>query len=194
MKSLIVSALLILSSISAFSQSTPVCCENTKKYVSELGLVFPAKTESVKNYVNANNVSINPLTSGFGSGFQIGKHRIVNDKATLGVLLGANTFFASSNVKTQIYQIGAYLTGRLYFGETWRNGVFTEIGAGPEFAAASVNDSDFNLQANFASKIGLGYNYQFNKDVTLGVSIITVPSLMSDNYFDGSKVVVNMLW
>jgi hypothetical protein len=194
MKSIILSALILLFSTSAFSQSNPVCCNTQKKYVSELGFVFPGKTQVIKDYVNANSVSINPLTSGFGSGFQLGKHRIINDQATLGVVLGANAFFISSNAKTQIYQIGTYLTGRLYFGETWRNGVFTELGAGPEFAASSINDSDFNVQANFASRIGIGYNYQFNKDVTLGASLIVSPSLMTDDYLNGSKFVINMLW
>jgi hypothetical protein len=134
------------------------------------------------------------LTSGFGAGFQLGKHRILNEKATLGVILGGNMFIASAETTTQVYQLGAYLTGRLYFGETWRNGVFAEVGAGPEFAGAKIQDSDFRIQSNFASRFGLGYNYQFSKDVTLGISAIISPALTADNYFDGAKIVANMLW
>lgn len=187
-------ALFILSAISGMAQSTPVCSGETKKYINELGLVFPINKDDVKNYINGNNVVVNPLTSGFSSGFQLGKHRIINDKATLGVILGANTFFSSGISNNQIYQMNAHLTGRLYFGETWRNGVFAEIGAGPEFAASSIQGGDFQFQANFGSRFGLGYNYQFNKDVTLGLSFVTSPSVLSDNYFNNSKIVVNMLW
>lgn len=194
MKSFLISILCVLSMVPAFSQNTPICSNETKKYVNELGLVFPINKDDVKNYINGNNVVVNPLTSGFSSGFQVGKHRIINDQATLGVVLGANTFFSSGASENQIYQINAHLTGRLYFGDTWRNGVFAEIGAGPEFAAASVQGGDFQFQANFGSRFGLGYNYQFNKDVTLGLSFIASPSILSDNYFNNSKLVVNMLW
>lgn len=196
MKTFLISILCLLSMAPAFSQNTPICSHETKKYVNELGLVFPLNKDDVKNYINGNNIVVNPLTSGFNSGFQLGKHRIINDQATLGVILGANTFFSSGISETQIYQLNAHLTGRLYFGETWRNGVFAEIGAGPEFAAASasVQGTNFQFQANFGSRFGLGYNYQFNKDVTLGISFIASPSLLSDNYFNNSKLVVNMLW
>jgi hypothetical protein len=194
MKTFLISILCVLSMVPAFSQETPVCATPSKKYINELALIFPMKTDDVKNYINGNNIAVNPLTSGFSSGFQVGKHRIINDQATLGVVLGANGFFSAGSADNQIYQFGAYLTGRLYFGDTWKNGVFAEIGAGPEFAAASIQGGDFQFQANFASRLGVGYNYQFSKDVTLGVSFITAPSLMSDNYFNGSKVVVNMLW
>lgn len=194
MKTFLISILCLLSMVPAFSQETPVCATPAKKYVNELGLVFPTKTDDIKGYINANNIAVNPLTSGFSSGFQVGKHRIINDQATLGVILAANGFFSAGSAENQIYQFGAYLTGRLYFGETWRNGVFAEIGAGPEVAAASVQGGDFQFQANFGTKLGVGYNYQFNKDVTLGLSFITAPSMLSDNYFNGSKIVVNMLW
>lgn len=194
MKTLLISLLCVLSMVPAFSQETPVCASPAKKYVNELGLVFPIKTDNIKDYINANNIAVNPLTSGFSSGFQVGKHRIVNDQATLGVILGANAFFSSGAVHNQIYQFGAYLTGRLYFGDAWRNGVFAEIGAGPEVAASSIQDGDFQFQANFGSRLGIGYNYQFSKDVTLGLSFISAPSMLSDNYFDGSRVVINMLW
>jgi len=194
MKTLLISLLLILSIVPSFSQSTPICVGTEKKYVNELALTFPTNGRDIKDYINTNNVVVNPLTSGFSSGFQIGKHRIINDQATLGLILGSNVFFTSATTKTQIYQTNLNLVGRLYFGESWRNGVFTEIGAGPEFAASSVQDSDFQLQVNFGTRIGIGYNYQFNKDVTLGLSFIASPSVISDNYLNNSRVVVNMLW
>ena len=177
----------------AIAQETKQCCAK-KKYVTELGLVFPVKTDAVKDYINASNIGINPLTSGFSSGFQVGKHRIINEKATLGLALGGNMFYGRGVATNQVYQLGAYLTGRLYFGDSWRNGVFAEVGAGPEAAATSLNGGDFQYQANIASRFGVGYNYQFNEDVTLGASVVVAPSIMADNYFDGAKVVVNMLW
>lgn len=194
MKIFLVSILLVLSMLPAFSQSTPVCAADSKKYVNELGLTFPTNTDDIKNYINANNVVVNPLTTGFSSGFQLGKHRIINDRATLGAIIGSNVFFSSAGVKNQIYQLNVHLAGRLYFGETWRNGVFAELGAGPEVAASSIQDGDFQFQVNFGSRFGLGYNYQFNKDVTLGLSFIASPSILSDNYLNNAKVVVNMLW
>jgi len=195
MKTLFISIMLGILTVSGLAQDTPNCPSPThKNYVTELGLVFPVKTDAMKNYINANSIVVSPLTSGFGAGFQLGKHRILNEKATLGVILGGNMFIASAETTTQVYQIGAYLTGRLYFGETWRNGVFAEVGAGPEFAGAKIQDSDFRIQSNFASRFGLGYNYQFSKDVTLGISAIISPALTADNYFDGAKIVANMLW
>lgn len=193
MRTFFISMLCILFSIPMMAQDTPAC-PSQKNYVSEMGLVFPVKTDAMKAYINANSINVGPLTSGFSAGFQVGKHRILNEKATLGVLLGGNMFVASGVSTTQVYQLGAYLTGRLYFGETWRNGVFAEVGAGPEGAAAKIQGGDFQFQANFASRFGVGYNYQFSKDVTLGISAIVSPSLVSDNYFDGAKIVANMLW
>lgn len=204
MKTFLMSLCFALLAIPSFASdgSTPLdpktsaACPSDmqKKYVSELGLVFPVKTDAMKNYINSNTIVISPLTSGFSAGFQYGRHRLLNDRATLGVLLGGNMFVASAATTTQVYQLGAYLTGRLYFGETWRNGVFAEVGAGPEFAGAVIQSGDFQFQSNFASRFGIGYNYQFSKDVTLGLSAVVSPSLMSDNYFDGARVVVNMLW
>lgn len=185
-------AMMITPAIAQETTSKPCCTK--KKYVNELGLVFPVKTDAVKDYINASNIGINPLTSGFSSGFQVGKHRIINEKATLGVVLGGNVFYGRGVATNQVYQFGTYLTGRLYFGDTWRNGVFAEVGAGPEMAAASLNGGDFQYQVNIASRFGVGYNYQFNEDVTLGASVVVAPSIMNDNYFDGAKVVVNMLW
>ena len=187
-------AMMITPAIAQETTSKPCCANGKKKYVTELGLVFPVKTDAVKDYINASNIGISPLTSGFSSGFQVGKHRIINEKATLGVILGGNMFYGRGVATNQVYQVGTYLTGRLYFGNTWRNGVFAEVGAGPEMAATSLNGGDFQYQANIASRFGLGYNYQFNEDVTLGASVVVAPSIMNDNYFDGAKVVVNMLW
>ena len=194
MKTFFLSLICALMVTPLFAQDSKPCCSTGKKYVTELGLIFPVKTDGVKDYINASNIGVNPLTSGFGSGFQFGRHRIINEKATLGVILGANMFYGKGTATNQLYQFGTYLTGRLYFGETWRNGVFTEVGAGPEAAMASLNGGDFQYQVNVASRIGLGYNYQFNKDVTLGASVVVAPSIMADNYTDGAKVVVNMLW
>ena len=194
MKTFFLSLICALMVTPLLAQDSKPCCPTGKKYVTELGLIFPVKTDAVKDYINASNIGVNPLTSGFGSGFQFGRHRIINEKATLGVLVGSNVFYGKGTTTNQLYQFGAYLTGRLYFGETWRNGVFAEVGAGPEAAMASLNGGDFQYQVNVASRIGLGYNYQFNKDVTLGASVVVAPSIMADNYTDGAKVVVNMLW
>ena len=194
MKTFILSLICAMMLTPVIAQESKPCCVKKKKYVTELGLIFPVKTDAVKDYINASNVGVNPLTSGFSSGFQFGKHRIINEKATLGLILGGNMFYGKGVATNQVYQLGTYLTGRLYFGDTWRNGVFAEVGAGPEVAAASLSGGDFQYQANIASRVGVGYNYQFNEDVTLGLSVVTAPSIMSDNYFDGAKVVVNMLW
>lgn len=193
MKTFILSLLCAMMITPAIAQESKSCYAK-KKYVTELGLVFPVKTDAVKDYINASNIGINPLTSGFSSGFQVGKHRILDEKATLGLALGGNMFYGRGVATNQVYQLGAHLTGRLYFGDSWRNGVFAEVGAGPEAAATSLNGGDFQYQANIASRFGLGYNYQFNADVTLGASVVVAPSIMNDNYFDGAKVVVNMLW
>ena len=194
MKTFILSLLCAMMITPAIAQDSKPCCVGGKKYITELGLVFPVKTDAVKDYINASNIGVSPLTSGFSSGFQFGKHRIINQKATLGVILGGKMVVGKGVELNQVYQLGAYLTGRLYFGDTWRNGVFAELGAGPEGAMASLNGGDFQYQANFASRFGVGYNYQFNEDVTLGASVVVAPSIMNDNYFDGAKVVVNMLW
>lgn len=194
MKTFVISLVLLFATTIGFSQNNPDCPTHAKKYTKELGLTFPLKTDAMKNYIAASNIDAAPLTSGIGSGLQLGMHRIINDKATLGLIVGSNFFFTFGDTKSQIYQLGTYLTGRLYFGETWRNGIFTEIGAGPEFSAASISDGDFKFQGNFATRLGIGYNYQFNKDVTLGISAIVAPSLTTDNYLDNARVVVNMLW
>lgn len=195
MKKALLSLIILLNATIVFAQDdSSIMPVSHKKYVSDLGLTFPLKTQSIKDYINLNNVEVGPLTSGFGAGVQFGQHRLLNENATLGVLLNGNMFLASSGEFTQVYQFGAYLTGRLYFGDTWRNGVFTEIGAGPEFGGASIQGERFEFQGNFASRFGLGYNYQFNKDVTLGASIVASPSLTSDDYLNSARVVVNMLW
>lgn len=191
MKSFLVLMTALTISMNTYAQDMP-CCE--PKYLNEIGLVFPVNPDVIKNYVNANSIDISPLTSGFGTGFQIGRHRVLNEKATLGIVMGGNAFITSGTTTSQIYQANLFLTGRLYFGSTWRNGVFAEVGTGPEFAASSVQGSDFGLQANIASRIGVGYNYQFNKNVTLGISVIASPSLTAGNYTDGARVVANMLW
>lgn len=192
MKTFILSLICAMMVTPTIAQETQ-CCPR-KKYVNELGLVFPVKTAIMKNYISAGSINVNPLTSGFSSGSQIGRHRIINEKATLGVILASNIFYGNTPVKNQIYQVGTYLTGRLYFGETFKNGVFAELGAGPEFSAASLSGASFQLQANFASRVGLGYNYRFNDDVSLGAAVVISPSITADNYTDGARVIVNMLW
>lgn len=206
MKTLIMSLVFAIASLPMFGaveSSTPLApnvSEATSKssqsnYVSELGLLFPVKTDAIKDYVNANTIVVSPLTSGFGAGFQYGMHRILNDRSTLGLALNGNTFVASAGTTTnQVYQAGLYLTGRLYFGDTWRNGVFAEVGAGPEFAGAVIRGGDFTYQVNVASRLGVGYNHQFSKDVTLGISAIVSPSMTSSDYLSSARIVVNMLW
>lgn len=194
MKQFFILAITALLQLPVFAQETSTPISTHKQYVMELGLVFPVNTDAMKDYLNANGIAVSPLTSGFGSGFQIGAHKLLNEKATLGVLMGGNMFITSSDGVSQFYQTGAILTGRLYFGETWRNGVFAEVGAGPEFGATKIKDNDFTFQLNFASRFGVGYNYQFNKNVTLGISAIVAPSVTAANYLDGAKIVANMLW
>lgn len=195
MKKVLLSILFTVLTVSGFAQETNSMepCSHSK-YISDLGLAFPINTDNLKSYINSNSIEVGPLTSGFGAGFQFGRHKVLNDKATLGIVTGGNMFIVSTNTTNQVYQLGIYLTGRLYFGETWKNGVFAEVGAGPEFGGAIIQDGPFKFQGNFASRFGLGYNYQFSKDVTLGISAIVSPSLTSSNYFDGSRIVVNMLW
>lgn len=166
-----------------------------KTFITELGLTFPLKPSSIKDYINTNGITTLPLTSGYSSGFQVGRHSIVSNQATIGVVLGANGFIGSTPTATnQIYQIGIYATGRLYFGESWRGGAFAELGAGPEASAASFNGSNFEYQGNIGARVGAGYNYKFTNDVTLGVSLLATPAVSSAGFLDGAKVVVNMLW
>lgn len=194
MKTFLVSILCALSIVPSFSQDATCSIAPHSKYINEIALVAPINRDDVKNYINSSNITANPLTSGFGSGFQFGTHKIVNERATLGIAVASNAFFSSGTTTTQLYQLGTYLTGRLYFGETWRNGIFAEIAAGPEAAASSIQDEDFQFQANIGTRVGIGYNYQFNKDVTLGLSIVASPSLVSDNYLSGSRAVISMMW
>lgn len=174
---------------------TAITVSEPKTYVTDLGLTFPIKPSAIKDYINANGITTLPLTSGYSSGFQIGKHQIISDQATIGIVAGANFFVGSTPIATnQIYQLGIYATGRLYFGESWRGGLFAELGAGPEGSAASFNGTPFVFQGNIGARVGAGYNYKFNKDVTIGLSLQATPSISAGAFTDGARVLINMLW
>lgn len=168
------------------------CC--SVSWVNEIGMSFPAKTTTYRDFLTANGIVNTPITSGVGYGVQFGKHQIVREGATLGVVVAANAFYTNSPVTNQIYQVGAYFTGRAYFGQSWHQGLFAEIGAGPEIGGTSINGGNFNYQANLSARFGIGYNYQLNNDVSVGLSVITSPSVLSSSVLDGSRVLVNMLW
>lgn len=177
---------------------------SSTNYINELGLTFTVQNGPLKTYVTGLGVAPSPLTSGFGSGFQVGRHYFVSQQATIGMILGANAYYSntpanffgtsSPEVTAQLYQVASYFTGRVYFGESWQRGIFAELGAGPEVSAVSFNSSGFLYQANLGTRLGVGYNYKFSNDVTLGLSVLASPSVTNNNYLDGSKLLINLLW
>lgn len=179
----------ILLSASCFAQVPKT------EWVNELGLTFPLKNSPVKNFIDANGITTLPLTSGVGNGVEIGRHAVISNQATIGGVVGAN-FFVGSNgfTSNQIYQLQLFLTGRLYFDETWRGGFYGEVGSGMEFSVASLDTLPVMYQANIGARIGAGYNYRFNNDVTIGLSLVAAPSLSVTNFVDGIKLKLAMLW
>lgn len=164
-------------------------------WVDDVGMSFPVKPTIFKDYLTASGVASTPITNGVGYGAQFGRHYIVREGgATLGVIVSGNAFYSSGPVQAQVYQLGAYFTGRAYFNQSWREGLFAEVGAGPEVGGTSFNGASFQYQANLNARFGLGYNYRFNNDVSLGVSVLASPSITGNGILDGSRVLVNMLW
>jgi len=175
-----------------------LCCVTLSaqgKAITELGITFPIKSSVIKNYVSTNGVSALPLTSGYSSGVEIGRHGVISNQATVGVLANANMFLASDSTwMNQIYQLDVFLTGRLYFDESWRGGVYAELGAGPEFSAAKFKGAPLVYQINIGARFGVGYNYKFTDDVTIGIALVAAPSLTMSDFMDGVKVRASMLW
>jgi hypothetical protein len=171
------------------------CKTSCSRWVNETGVVFPTKSTTIRDYFNANGLTPIPLTSGLGNGLQFGLHRLVGNGATIGALVTGNAFYGSGGGSTtQIYNFSAYFVARGYLNGTWRNGAFVELGCGPEVSAASFADSAFVYQGNISTRLGVGYNYQFNDDITVGLSAVVTPTVTAGSYLDGSKVIVNILW
>lgn len=163
--------------------------------LTELGLTFPIKTSTLSDYVKANGVTSNPLTSGYSNGVEIGRHLLISPQATVGVLANLNMFLASdSTFINQIYQLDVFCVGRLYFGQSWHGGLFLEVASGPEISAAKFHGAALLYQINIGSRIGAGYNYKFSNDVTVGAAIYVSPSLTMGDIMNGTKVAVSMLW
>jgi hypothetical protein len=175
-----------------FVAQQPACCSTS--WISEIGMSFPVKTTTYRDFLTSSGVITTPITSGMGYGVQFGRHYVARDGATLGVVVAANAFYSNTPATNQVYQVAAYFTGRAYFSQSWHEGIFAEIGAGPEVGGTSINSGDFRYQANLSARFGLGYNYRFNDDVSIGLSVVASPSVMSSSIVDGSRVLVNMLW
>lgn len=163
-------------------------------WISEVGFVFPTKPVAIRDFYAANKIIPNPLTSGLGYGTQIGRHILLENGSTIGVVANANMFYSSTQNTSQIYQFSTYFLARAYMDDYWRRALFFEIGVGPEVSATSFNDSDFIYQANISTRIGVGYNYKFNQQFSVGATFVVVPSVVSSSPFDGSRIIVSMLW
>lgn len=192
MRKLIAVFVMLMLASAAFAQTEIV---GSKESVYELGVVFPLRSNAVKDFIAAHNVGVLPMTSGVGSGCQAGKHWVVSSEATVGVVCGFNMFIGSGNGGTNhIYELESLVVGRLYFGESWRGGLYAELGSGPQVTIAKFPGESLLYQVNITTQVGVGYNYRFSGDVTIGAGIKTTPSLSITNMLDGTKVVVSMLW
>lgn len=181
----------------SFAESSPISsesCQTKSPWLNEMSLVAPTNTAATRDFFTANGITSNPLTSGLGYGVQVGRHFCVGNGATVGAVLSGNAFYSSSITTNQVYGLSAYFVGRAYFSNTWRHGLFAELGAGPEVSAVSVNSSDFRVQGNLSTRVGVGYNYEFNDDITVGAAVLVTPAISSSNYLDGARVVINLLW
>lgn len=186
--------LFLISTLCMAAQEAPPMHPNNHS-ILEIGVTFPITTSAVKQYIEANGVTANPLTSGYSNGVELGIHGLISHQATVGLLATGNLFVANDMTGTnQIYQLGAYMIGRLYFSDTWRGGLFAELGSGLEFSLSAFHQADARYQANFGARIGAGYNYKFNSDVTIGASVRAAPSLSAKTITDGMQLVVSMLW
>lgn len=164
-------------------------------FITELGITVPVSTSSIRDYIASRGVKALPFTGGYGNGVVVGRHAPIGKHATVGLLFGANAFIVSDSSGTnQIYQANLYATGRIYFSESWRGGLFVELGSGPELSVVKLATESLVYQINITARFGLGYNYKFSDDVTIGASFLIAPSLTSGSYLDGAKVSVGMLW
>lgn len=189
-------ALVVFTTGNVRGEASPLSpkCEGCSSWISEVGFVFPTRPVVFRDFYAANNVNPVPLTSGLGYGAQFGRHLLIGNSSTIGVVTNANAFYSSLGNTTQIYQVAAYFLARAYMNESWRSGIFAELGAGPEVSATSFNGSTFAYQGNISTRIGVGYNHKFNEQFSVGATFVVVPSVTSNNVLDGSRVVVNMLW
>lgn len=180
--------LCLLLCVSAFAQPKT-------EWVNELAMTFPLKNSPVKNFIDSHGITTLPLTSGVGNGVEVGRSAVISNQATIGAVIGLNAFIGSNGFQSnEIYQLQAFLTGRLFFDQSWRGGFFAEVGSGLEFSVASIDSLPTMYQANVGARIGTGYNYRFNNDVTIGLSLVAAPSLSVTNFVDGLKLKLAMLW
>jgi hypothetical protein len=178
-----------------FDPSTPIQpAEVSRPTLLEIGLVFPIFSDDARNFINGAGIAPNPLSTGFGTGVQFGYHKQMSDRATLGVVANTTMYLDNGATTTQLYQLGAFATGRLYFMEKWTNSVFAEVGAGPEVAAYSINGGTFTTQASLASRFGAGYNYSFDNNVCLTVSAVVSPNFASNDPTRNAKIIIGMVW
>jgi hypothetical protein len=168
--------------------------EVSRPTLLEIGLVFPIFSDDARNFINGAGIAPNPLSTGFGTGVQFGFHKLMSDRATLGVVANTTMYLDNGATTTQLYQLGAFATGRLYFMENWTNSVFAEVGAGPEVAAYSIAGGTFNTQVSLASRFGAGYNYSFDNNVCLTVSAVVSPNFASNDPTRNAKIIIGMVW
>jgi hypothetical protein len=182
----------LLSSFLFAEEPSPIQAEKTT--LTELGITFLPKSSPITDYITANGVTTLPFTSGYSNGVEVGRHALVARRASVGVLVHANMFMGSaSSVINQIYQMNVFVTGRLYFGHSWRGGLFLEVGSGLEVSAAKFQGAPLAYQIDIGSMVGVGYNLNLD-DVSVGCSLRLSPSLTSSNVLDGTRVAISMLW
>lgn len=177
--------------------STSLVAQQEAEYVwvNEVGLVFPIKNNAFKDYLVANGITSLPITTGLGTGVQLGRHCAIAQPTTLGLVLNGNMFISNApGTKCQVYQVATFLTGRIYFGNSWHKGLFAELAGGLEASAASFFGNSFSFQANIASRVGAGYNIAFNSTATVGVALTLSPTALSSDYLSSARLVINMLW
>lgn len=163
-------------------------------WITELALTIPVKTSTIKTYLDANGVVPIPLGAGYTSGARVSRHAIITQQATIGGSVTANCFVGSGvGATVQIYQLQAFVVGRIYFGESWRGGAFCELGSGLELTAAKFA-SPFIYQINIGSVAGIGYNYELSSAVTIGASVLVSPALLGNGIGDSAKLAIGMQW
>lgn len=173
----------------------PAVTEQARPGLYEIGLIFPIYSDDARNFVNNSNIAPNPLSTGFGTGIQLGYHKVMSDRATLGVVGNTTAYFDQSVAgTTQVYQFAGFAVGRLAFMSKWDNSVFAEIGAGPEIAAYSIAGSDFTTQVSLASRFGVGYNYSFDNNVCMTISAVVSPNFASNDPTRNAKIIIGMVW
>jgi hypothetical protein len=168
--------------------------EISRPTLYEIGLTFPLFSNDARNFINSTGINPTPLSTGFGTGAQIGYHKLIRERATFGALVNASMFLDNSQTTTQIYQASAVAVGRLFFMKNWTNSVFAEIGAGPEVTAYSVSGGSFNTQVSIASRFGIGYSYEVDNNVCVTASAVISPNFASNDPTRNAKIIVSMVW